>query len=161
MANSAPDGKAGPKVRTVLNIFYALPVILVLAMCGYFVWLRASHQAPPVRHISSKPFASVMLDGLTAGLFAQGDQLLAAGNDLFIEFRDQQKNLVDVGNVKFELQLKMPGAVMRSIGKVNRTATPGQYRTSVEPQMGGDWTCTIGFSGPHGNAETNFWVTVK
>ena len=159
--NNASNSKAGPKVRTVLKVFYALPIVFVLGLCGYVVWNRATHQGLPVRHISNKPFAIVPIDGLTANLFTQGDQLRAAGNDLFIEFRDGQSNLADVGEITFELDLKMPDMVMHSMGKVMRTATPGQYRTTVDPQMAGEWTGKISFAGPRGNAETNFPAIVK
>jgi hypothetical protein len=161
MTNNAANAKAGPKVRTVLQVFYALPIAFVLALCGYVVWNQATHRGPPVRHISNKPFATISIKGLTANLFTQGDQLRAAGNDLFIEFRDGQGHLADVGEATFELDLKMPDVVMHSIGKVMRTATPGQYRTTVDPQMAGDWKAKIGFAGPRGSAETNFPAAVK
>ena len=148
-------------MRTALKVFYALPIVVVVGLCGYVVWTQATYQGPPVRHISSKPFATVPIHGLTASLFTQGDQLRAAGNDLFIEFRDGQGHLADVGEVTLELDMKMPDMVMHSIGKVMRTATPGQYRTTVDPQMAGDWMARIGFSGPRGTAETNFFATVK
>jgi hypothetical protein len=161
VVNNASTTKAGPKVRTALTVFYALPIVFVLGLCGYVVWTQATHQGPPARHISSKPFATVAINGLTANLFTQGDQLRAAGNDLFIEFRDGQGRLADVGEATLELDMKMPGMVMHSIGKVRRTATPGQYRTALDPQMAGDWMAKIGFSGPLGTAETNFPATVK
>jgi hypothetical protein len=161
MAINASNTKAGPKARTALKIFYALPVLFIFGLCGYLAWNRATHQGPPVHHISSKPFASVPIKGLTANLFTGGDQLRAAGNDLFIEFRDGQGNLADVGEVTLLLEMKMPGMVMHAIGNVFRTATPGQYRTTVEPQMAGDWLATISFAGPRGSAETNFPAMVK
>jgi hypothetical protein len=161
MMNNTATAKAGPKVRTVLKVFYALPILFVLGLCGYLMWSRATHQGLPIRHISNKPFATVPIAGLTANLFTQGDQLRAAGNDLFIEFRDGQSNLADVGQVTFELDLKMPDMVMHSIGKAMRTATPGQYRTTVVPQMAGQWTGKIGFAGARGSAETNFPAIVK
>jgi hypothetical protein len=159
--SNASNSKASPKVRTALKVFYALPVVFVLGLWGYLVWTRATHQGPPVRHISGKPFATVPIHGLTASLFTQGDQLRAAGNDVFIEFRDGQGNLTDVGEATLELDMKMPDMVMHSIGKVMRTATPGQYRTTVDPQMAGDWMAKIGFAGPRGTTETNFPATVK
>ena len=161
MVNDASNSGAGPKARTALKVFYALPVVFVLGLWGYLAWSRATHQGPPVRRISSKPFATVRINGLTANLFTQGDALRAAGNDLFIEFRDGQGKLADAGDVTLELDMKMPEMVMHSIGKVMRTATPGQYRTTVDPQMAGDWMAKIGFSGPLGTAETNFPATVK
>ena len=159
--SDASRQSTGPKVKTALKVFYALPVLFVAALCGYVIWSWATHRPPPVRPISSKPFATVPIADLKANLFTQGDQLRAAGNDLFIEFRDDQDKLVDVGEATIELDLKMPDMVMHSIGKVFRTATPGQYRTTMEPQMAGQWTARIGFSGPRGNAETNFSATVK
>jgi hypothetical protein len=155
------NNKTSPKTRAALKIFYALPVLCVLGVLGYMAWNRITHQGPPVRPISSKPFASVPIQRLTANLFTQGDQLRAAGNDLFIEFRDGQNNLTDVGEATFELEMRMPDMVMHAIGKVYRTATPGQYRTTVEPQMAGEWLGTIGFKGPRGTAQTNFAASVK
>jgi hypothetical protein len=86
--------------------------------------------------------------------------LRASGNDLFIEFRDSQGKMADVGEVSLELVLKMPDTIMHSIGRVMRTATPGQYRTTIEPGLRGDWTATLGFTGQRGQAETNFLVKV-
>ena len=125
---SHPNPKPGPETRTTLKIFYALPVLFVLGLIGYLAWSRATHQGLPIRHISGKPFESVAIKDLTANLFTQGDQLRAAGNDLFMEFRDVQSNLTDVGDVNLVLEMKMPGMVMHAIGKVFRTATPGQHR---------------------------------
>jgi hypothetical protein len=79
--------------------------------------------------------------------------LRASGNDVFIEFRAAAGKLVDVGDVTFELNLHMPNMVMHIIGKVLRTATPGQYRTTIEPQMAGEWTAKITISGADGSAE--------
>lgn len=152
---------AGPKLKWLLKIFYALPVLFIAGLCGLLAWNRVAHQKLPIRPISAKPFASTSIAGLTANFFTQGNQLRAAGNDLFIEFRDGQGNLSDVGDVVFELRLNMPDMVMHSLGKVFRTATPGQYRTTVEPQLAGDWTATLSFSRTNGKATNNFAVAVK
>jgi hypothetical protein len=159
MNRQPPKKRLG--VRTVLQIFFAFPVLFVLGVCGYLAYNRAAHRPPPVRPISAAPFATVQIGGLAAHFFTAGDTLRAAGNDLFIEFRDPQGRLVDVGQVTFELVLKMPGAVMDSMGKVLRTATPGQYRTTLEPGMAGQWTATLRYTGSRGQAETNFTVNVK
>jgi hypothetical protein len=161
MPEKTPTRKSGPAGRRLLQIFYALPVLFVLSLCSYFGYKSMTHKKPPVRQISSAPFATVKIDGLDVHLFGQGDSLRAAGNDVFIEFRDGQGKFADVGDVSFELVLKMPDAVMHSIGKVMRTATPGQYRTAVEPGLAGEWTATLRVSGPRGQAETNFSLKVK
>jgi hypothetical protein len=160
MPQNAPTPERSPIARRSLQLFYVLPVLAVVGLCGYLVYNRATHQAPPVRVISSAPFATVKIGGLDARLFAQGNALRAAGNDLFIEFRDPQGKLADVGEVSFMLILSMPGTVMHSIGKVLPTATPGQYRSTLDPGLAGDWTATLNFSGPRGQAETTFAVKV-
>jgi hypothetical protein len=156
----APAPKSGRRARRWLSLFYALPVLFVFGLLSYMAHSRVTHQAPPVRKISAAPFASVKIQGLDAHLFAQGDALRASGNDLFIEFRDAQGKLADVGEVEFVLVLKMSGSVLHSIGKVMRTAAPGQYRTTLDPGLAGEWTATLSFSGPRGKAEASLPVQV-
>lgn len=160
MANNPSTAKKRFGVRPLLCLFYAAPFLIVLGVCGYLAYSRLAHKPPPIREISAKPFAIVKINDLTVGLFTQGDALRASGNDLFIEFRDARGKLVDVGEVSFELDLHMPGMVMHSIGKVLRTSTPGQYRTTIEPQMGGEWTAKITISGPQRHAEASLPVKV-
>ena len=160
VANNPSTDKKRFGVRPLLYLFYALPFLLVLGVCGYLAYSRLAHKPPPVREISAKPFAIVKINDLTAGLFTQGDALQASGNDLFIEFRDAHGKLVDAGEVSFELDLHMPDMVMHSIGKVMRTSTPGQYRTTVEPQMAGEWTAKITISGPQVKAEASLPIKV-
>jgi len=160
MPDKAPTPEKTRNVRPLLVVFYALPVLFILGLFGYLVYGRLTHKSPPVRPISAAPFARAKVGGLAAALYTAGDALRAAGNDLFIEFRDTQGRRVDVGEVSFELRLNLPDSVLHSVGKVFRTATPGQYRTMVEPAMASQWTATLGFSGPLGKAETSFPVNV-
>ncbi len=153
-------GKESSGFRGLLYLFCALPFLLVLGVCGYLAYRSMAHTPPPVRKISAKPFASVKINDLKAGLFTQGDALQASGNDLFIEFRDAGGKLADAGEVTFELDMHMPGMVMHSIGKVLPTSTPGQYRTTIEPQMAGEWTAKITISGPQGKGEASLQVKV-
>ena len=155
----APRPRARPPFW--LKLFYVAPLIFVAGLCGYMFYGHVTHRGPPVRPISSQPFSTVKIGAVNASLFTSGDQLRAAGNDLFLQFRNPSGQMVDVGNVTFALELKMPEAVMHTMGKVFRTATPGEYRTTVEPQVGGDWIAELAVSGPEGNASTNFPVSVK
>jgi hypothetical protein len=160
MPEKTPTPGRDSSVRALLQLFYALPVLLVLGLCGYMAYRSATHKAPPVRPISSAPFATVRIQGLDARFFTQGNTLRASGDDLFIEFRDSQGKLAAVGDVTFELVLNMPGVVMHSIGKVFPTATPGQYRTTLDPGLAGKWKATVGFSGPRGQGEASFVAEV-
>ena len=159
MASSPPTIKARSSVRVLLYVFYAIPVLVIMGFGGRFAYNRLSGRLP-IREISARPFATVSVGDLTANLFTQGRALRALGNDVFIEFRDGRGKLTDAGGVTFELGLTMPGTVMHSIGKVMPTATPGQYRTSVEPQLAGTWTAKVAISGPRGDAAASLPVTV-
>ena len=83
-----------------------------------------------------------------------------AQNEIPIEFR-KAGQLVDVGNVKFSLGMNMPGMTMHDTATVKPTGTPGQYRATIKPEMGGDWVATVEYSGPQGQGRTTFPVTVK
>jgi hypothetical protein len=157
---SASTGRKHIGIRMLLYLFYALPVFAVVWFGGRMAYSRLADKPPPVRQIATKPFATVKINDLTASLFGQGAELYASGNDVFIEFRDASGKLVDCGDVDFELDLHMPGMVMHSIGKVFRTATPGQYRTAVEPQVAGEWTAKLTISGPRGKAEASLPLKV-
>ncbi len=153
--------KASARVRMIVKVFYALPVLLVVVMGGYLVWARHAAGRLPAHVMPATPFLTEKIDGLSANLFTQAGGFRASGNDLFIEFRDARGNLVDVGNVDFDLHLSTTNMVMHSLGKVLRTATPGQYRTTVEPQLAGEWDAKLSFSGPRGNARANLLVNVS
>jgi hypothetical protein len=155
-----PKPASGKSFRRWLSLFYLLPVLFVVGLCGLMAYQRATHQPPPVRKISAEPLATVKVGGLEARLFAQGDALRALGSDVFIEFRDAHGKLTDVGDVQFELMLKMPAAILRSTGIVMRTATPGQYRATLDPNMAGQWAATLRYSGSLGKAEAGFNVKV-
>src|SRR6266545_1542690 len=74
---------------------------------------------------------------------------------------DRNGQLVDVGNVKFDLDMNMPGMQMHSGGNIERTKTPGRYRAKIKIDMSGDWNAKISFDGPHGQGQQSFSLTAK
>ena len=146
-------------MKTFLKIFYLLPVVVVLGVVAYLSSNRS--KTPAVHVMSGTPFASTPITNLTANLFTSEGHLGPAGNDVFIEFRDAGGKLVDVGDVRLELGLTGPGAILHNIIKVLRTSTPGQYRATVQPQIVGEWQGKLVVTGPRANAEARFPVTVK
>lgn len=71
---------------------------------------------------------------------------------------DQPK---DVGEVKTDLSMDMPGMVMHSGSDVTKTSTPGVYRAKLQPQMGGDWVVKLSWKGPAGEGQVEIPVSVK
>ncbi len=123
---------------------------------GQFAWQKLR----PTQ-ISGAPFLTQNVNDLTANFIASKDQLHAGNNDIVIEFRDRDGQLVDVGNVKFDLNMNMPGMQMSSGGTIERTNTPGRYRAKIKIDMSGDWNAKISFDGPHGQGQQSFSATVK
>jgi hypothetical protein len=161
MADKAGAPGSGKGIGVFMKIFYALPLLMVAGLVGYIVWFHFSGARPAVHVMPATPFMREPIGDLRADLFTQSGGFRAMGNDVFIEFRDAQGKLVDVGTVEFDLTLAATNMVMRSTGHVFATGTPGQYRTTVVPQLAGEWRAKIGFEGGHGKAETNFVVNVS
>ena len=83
-------------------------------------------------------------------------------NEVLIEFRDTARgDLVDVGIIKFDLDMNMPGMVMHNGSTIESTGSPGQYRAKVKPDMAGDWMVTLHYEGPRGSGRVSFSVKVK
>jgi hypothetical protein len=97
---------------------------------------------------------------LTVKLMDPAGQLQKGDNNVLIEFRDSDGQLVDVGDVNFTIDMNMPGMAMRGGGPSQKTAAPGQYRAKVKADMAGDWNAKISFKGPHGEGQTNFALNI-
>ena len=71
-----------------------------------------------------------------------------ADNEVQIEFlRDATGQLVDVGTVKLELDMNMPGMVMHSGSTITSTENngPDTIAPQIKPDMAGDWTATLSY----------------
>jgi hypothetical protein len=83
-------------------------------------------------------------------------------NDILIEFRDSASGeLVDVGTVKFDLDMNMPGMEMHGGATVEPIGRPGQYDAKINPGMVGDWMATLHYEGSRGTGSASFSVNVK
>jgi hypothetical protein len=137
--------------RIIATILIAIGLIYGAS----FVWHIAS-----ARKITSPPFATQTVNDLTVKLMAPEGQLRKGDNNVLIEFRDSDGELVDVGDVNFKIDMNMPGMVMRGGGPAQKTGTAGQYRTNVKADMSGDWNAKISFKGRRGEGQTNFAVNI-
>jgi len=161
-----PSTQARPEVTPISRprrpwFGVILILVVVLGIGGFFAWQKFGHGSSGGT-ISGTPFAMQKVKDLTVNFIHPNGQLQKAMNDILIEFRDSTSGeLVDVGTVKFDLDMNMPGMVMHSGATIARTAIPGQYRAQVKPDMGGDWMATLHYEGPHGEGSTSFSVNVK
>jgi AcrB/AcrD/AcrF family/YtkA-like len=129
-----------------------------LGACGYWLWkdrAAISVDTPAI------PFASRAANGLTVNFYGGSSGLRLAQNEITIEFLDAATSKpVDVGVVRFELNMDMPGMVMNSGSTIAPTGEPGRYRAKIKPDMAGDWTAKLNYDGPRGKGSLSFTVTV-
>ncbi len=134
-------------------------LIVAIGIGGFFAWKKFAGQSGPT---SATPFATQTVKDLTVNFIHPKGELRSAMNEIRIEFRDTASGeLVDVGFVKFDLDMNMPGMVMHSGSTIEPTGTPGRYRAKVKPDMAGDWTATLRYEGPRGSGNLSFSVDVK
>lgn len=138
-------------------------VVLVGVATGGYV-LRQPH-APDTSAMSTlplgPPFASRPVNGLTVNFYRAQGGLRLAENEVIIEFHAAGGEAVDVGTVRFDLDMNMPGMVMHSGSTITRTAEPGRYRAKIKPGMTGDWTAQLHYDGPRGPGDLSFTVNVR
>jgi Cu(I)/Ag(I) efflux system membrane protein CusA/SilA len=148
-----------PSERTrqrLLKIIALIAAVALILFGGKFVWQKIS--APRAEVAQAAPIATQTVNDLTVKL---SGQLRNGPSDLLIEFRDAKNQLVDVGDVKMEANMNMPGMQMHAGATVERTTTLGQYRAKIKPEMAGDWMARLSFNGPRGTGQTSFNLNVK
>jgi hypothetical protein len=166
---SAPPTTPRPPAESVqprrLKNFLLGALIIValvaLVLGGYLGWEKFGHKRG-IGGESGQPFATQKVNNLTVTFIHPKGALQNAMNEILIEFRDAASgDLVDVGTVKFDLDMNMPGMVMHNGATIEATGTPGQYRAKVKPDMAGDWMATLRYEGPRGTGSVSFPVNVK
>src|SRR5207237_7645636 len=105
------------------------------------------------RNTAGTSFATQTVNDLTITLSSPGGQLKKGDNDVLIEFRDSSGNLVDVGNVKFELNMDMTGMQMHEGANIKPSAAHGHYRAKIKVGMAGAWAGKLSYDGPRGRGE--------
>jgi hypothetical protein len=81
---------------------------------------------------------------------------------VLIEFRDAGTGApVDVGTVKLDLDMNMPGMVMHSGSTISAGPGVGRYRARIKPGMAGDWIAQLRYEGPHGSGDISLTVNLK
>ncbi len=147
------------KVRHRLpRIIATIVIAAALIYGGSRAWQNwSTHSAS---HIAARgePLAVQTVDDLTVKVF--GD-LRNSESDLLLEFRNNAGELVDVGTVRFDLNMDMAGMTMRDAGRIQATGTPGQYHVKTTPGMAGDWRANLSYDGPHGHSATSVLLSVK
>ena len=87
---------------------------------------------------------------------------LRSGRNAFtIEFRAASGALVDVGAVRVNANMAMPGMVMPGNAQVQPSREAGRYPVTAEFGMAGAWPITIEWDGPAGRGAVTFDGSVQ
>jgi hypothetical protein len=150
-----PSGKVR---RRIFRIVAVIAAAVLLLYGGSKLWQNWSAHSGSQSAAPGEPLAVQAMDDLNVRVF--GD-LRNSESDLLLEFRNNAGELVDVGTVRFDLNMDMAGKTMRDAGRIQATATPGQYHVKTTPGMAGDWRANLSYDGPHGHSATSVLLSVK
>jgi hypothetical protein len=88
--------------------------------------------------------------------------LKMGANQLRIEFRSARNNaLVDVGDVRLNTNMNMPGMAMTGNTSIEKGDRPGVYLAASSFGMSGSWDMMLEWNGPAGRGSAAFNGSVQ
>jgi hypothetical protein len=137
-------------MKTVYPIL--LTFILVLAGCN----------GGKVDVTSLKPAATRTVGKLTVVLLNKSGELMQGQNEFVVQFRDDQGQPADVGDVQLGTSMSMPSmAPMSGDAEITPTGQTGIYKVTSNFAMSGAWHFTLSWNGPYGRGHTSFNNNVR
>jgi hypothetical protein len=89
-------------------------------------------------------------------------ELKQGQNEFVVQFRDQKRQPINVGDVQLGSSMSMPSmAPMSGDSEITPTGQTGTYRVKSNFAMSGAWHFTVSWSGPHGQGSTAFNSNVR
>lgn len=150
--------KRAAAFRDRLRILIVAVVGVLLFASGYAVWNWWNSRSPNAAQIEGPSLATRTVGDLTIRVF--GD-LHNGQSEVLVRFTNSSGQPQDVGEVRTDLSMNMPGMVMHSGSDVTKTGIPGVYRAKLQPQMGGDWVLKLSWQGSAGTDQIEIPVNVK
>jgi hypothetical protein len=131
-------------------------LILALTATGV-AGCRQAELSPPLKELKRAHVNTLDI------VFLSEEETLRKGKGSFVlEFRGPDGQLVDVGTVRVNATMTMPGmSPMFGESTVNPTATKGRYDVRSDLSMAGGWRFVIEWSGPAGRGSTSLAGTVS
>ncbi len=109
-----------------------------------------------------KPVETRKVGNITVVLMNGTGELKQGQNDFIVQFRDQQGQAIDVGDVQLSSSMTMPSmAPMSGDSEITTTGQKGTYRVKSSFAMSGAWHFTISWNGPSGTGSTAFNTNVR
>jgi hypothetical protein len=111
---------------------------------------------------SLKPAATRTVGKLSVVLLNETGELTQGQNKFVVQFKDDQGQPVDVGDVQLGSSMSMPSmAPMSGDAEITPTGQPGIYKVTSNFAMSGAWHFTLSWNGPSGHGQTSFNSNVR
>ena len=109
-----------------------------------------------------KPAASKSVGKLTIVLLNKSGELMQGQNEFVVQFKDDQGQPADVGDVQIGSSMSMPSmAPMSGDSELTSTGQTGIYKVTSNFAMSGAWHFTLSWNGPYGQGHTTFNSNVR
>src|SRR5882672_9563047 len=148
---SQPDLTTPPsRAQNIFALVFTFVVLAIVVLGGWYMRSRnrGSGGAGASMQMSQGKGSSAAQSPLQIGnLTAQvKGEFRMPQSEINLEFKNAQGQPVDVGKVQLNLDMNMPGMVMHDAAEVRGSG--GRYTARVKPQMAGDWTAKLSYTGP-------------
>src|ERR1700751_1970571 len=109
-----------------------------------------------------KPAATKTVGKLTIVLLNKNGELMQGQNEFVIQFKDDQGQPADVGDVQLGSNMSMPGmSPMSGDAELTPTGQTGVYKVTSNFAMSDAWHLTLSWNGPYGHGHTSFNNNVR
>lgn len=137
-----------------MKTFYAIFLTFILALAGC--------NGNKVNLSSLKPAATRTAGKVTIVLLNKSGELVQGQNEFVVQFKDEQGQPADVGDVLLGSSMSMPSmAPMSGDAEITPTGQTGIYKVTSNFAMSGAWHFTLSWNGPYGKGHTSFNNNVR
>ena len=134
----------------------------LVAILLSFIFVLAGCNGDKVDVSSLKPAATKTAGKVTIVLLNKTGELTQGQNEFVVQFKDDQGQPVDVGDVQIGSNMSMPGmAPMSGDAGVTQTKQTGIYKVTSNFAMSGAWHFTLSWDGPQGQGHATFNSNVR
>jgi len=137
-----------------VKTFHVIVLTLIFAVAGC--------SGDKVNLSALKPAASKSAGKLTIVLLNKSGDLMQGQNEFVVQFKDDQGQPADVGDVQIGSSMSMPSmAPMSGDSEITATGQTGIYKVTSNFAMSGAWHFTVSWNGPYGQGHTTFNSNVR
>ena len=137
-----------------MKTLYAILLTFIFAVTGC--------NGDKVNLSSLKPAATRTVGKLTIVLLNKSGELMQGQNEFVLQFKDDQGQPADVGDVQIGTSMSMPSmAPMSGDSELTPTGQTGIYKVTSSFAMSGAWHFTLSWNGAYGQGHTTFNSNVR